>query len=214
MSINILFILSLFSIFFYIKCNEDEDLNSIIEEYQSNISQLKLISCLNLVHSFLAQRDGDQKLKNIIKNTKFPHDKFFTKYITLSIKKCSDNINSNQINYLLTPENTDNYNTLNSSITNLIRLNEEIKSVELTKEEEFIYDKISKQKFDYDNKPKNKKKKGFYQEYKAIIIAISIIIGSILFYLKYLKNPIKEAKKNNNNKEEINKKPYKRRKKN
>ena len=213
MSRFILFILSLFSFFLYIKCNDDEDLHSIIEEYQSNVSQLKLISCLNLIHSLLAQRDGDQKLKNKIKNTIFPHDKFFTKFITLSIKKCSDNINSNQINYLLTPENTDNYNTLNSSITNLIKLNEEIKSVELTKEEEIIYDKISKLKFDFGNKPKNKKKKGFFKEYKTIIIAISIIIGSILFYIRYLKKPIKEVTKNNN-KEEINKKLYKRRKKN
>jgi len=209
-------VLSLFSFLFYINCNNDEDLKSIINEYESNTSQLKLISCLNLVHSFLSQRDGDQKLKKMIKNTNFPHNQLFKKFITLSIKKCTDNINSNQINYLLTMENTDNYNTLNSSITNLIKSNEEIKSVELTKEEEYIYNKISKNIIDYENKSKNKKNKGLFQEYKSIIITtILIIIGCILFYLRYLKNPIKEVKKDNNNKtEEINKKVFRRRKKN
>ena len=210
------FVLSLLSFLFYINCNNDEDLKSIINEYESSTSQLKLISCLNLVHSFLSQRDGDQKLKKMIKNTNFPHNQLFKKFITLSIKKCTDNIKSNQINYLLTMENTDNYNTLNSSITNLIKSNEEIKSVELTKEEEYIYNKISKNIIDYENKSKNKKNKGFFQKYKTIIITILlIIIGCILFYLRYLKNPIKEVKKDNNNKtEEINKKVYRRRKKN
>ena len=208
-------VLSLFSFLFYINCNNDEDLKSIINEYESNTSQLKLISCLNLVHSFLSQRDGDQKLKKMIKNTNFPHNQLFKKFITLSIKKCTDNINSNQINYLLTMENTDNYNTLNSSITNLIKSNEEIKSVELTKEEEYIYNKISKNIIDYENKSRNKKNKGFFQEYKTIIITtLLIIIGCILFYLRYLKNPIKEVKKDNNKTEEINKKVYRRRKKN
>ena len=212
------FVLSfiLLSFLFYINCNNDEDLKSIINEYESSTSQLKLISCLNLVHSFLSQRDGDQKLKKMIKNTNFPHNQLFKKFITLSIKKCTDNINSNQINYLLTMENTDNYNTLNSSITNLIKSNEEIKSVELTKEEEYIYNKISKNIIDYENKSRNKKNKGFFQEYKTVIITtLLIIIGCILFYLRYLKNPIKEVKKDNNNKtEEINKKVYRRRKKN
>ena len=129
--INLIF-LSLFSCMVYICCDNDEELNSIINEYEINTSQLKLISCMNLMHSFLAQRDGDQKLKKMIENSKFEHDKLFKKYVTLSIKKCSDNINRNQINYLLTPEHSDNYNTLNSSITNLIKINDEIKNVELT----------------------------------------------------------------------------------
>ena len=176
MSIINFIVLSLFSFLCYINCNNDEDLKSIINEYESSTSQLKLISCLNLVHSFLSQRDGDQKLKKMIKNTNFPHNQLFKKFITLSIKKCTDNIKSNQINYLLTMENTDNYNTLNSSITNLIKSNEEIKSVELTKEEEYIYNKISKNIIDYENKSKNKKNKGFFQKYKTIIITTLLII--------------------------------------
>ena len=207
-------ILSFFSFIIYTLCNY-EDLTSVINEYESNIYQLKLISCSNLVLSFLSQRDGDQKLKKMIKNSNLPHDKLYKKFITSSIKKCSDKINSNQINYLLTPENTDNYNTLNSSITNLIKFNEEIKSVELTKEEENIYDNISKRIFDQDNKSKKKKEKGlgFLQKYKTIIIAILLIIGTILFFIKYNKKQVKETKKENKEKE-INKKPYRRRKKN
>ena len=205
-------ILSFFLFIAYILCNY-EDLTSVINEYESNLVQLKLISCSNLVQSFLSQRDGDQKLKKLIKKSNFPHDKLYIKFITSSIKKCSDKINSNQINYLLTPENTDNYNTLNSSITNLIKFNEEINNVELTKEEENIYDKISKRIFDQENKSKKKKERGFFQKNKAMIIAILIIIGSILLLMKYKKKQIKDIKKENKEKE-INKKAYRRRKKN
>ena len=202
----------LFSLITNINCNDD-NLNSIIEEYESNIIQLKLISCLNLVHSYLAQKDGDQKLKQLIRKSNLPHDKLLNKFISSSIKQCSDKINSNQINYLLTPENTDNYNTLNYSITNLIKLDEEIKNVELTKEEENIYDKISKRIFDKDNKAKNKEKQRFFQEYKTLIIAILIISGSFLLYRKYFKKQANVVKKEKNEKE-INKKPYRRKKKN
>ena len=205
-------ILSFFSFIIYTLCNY-EDLTSVINEYESNIYQLKLISCSNLVLSFLSHRDGDQKLKKMIKTSNLPHDKLYKKFITSSIKKCYDKINSNQINYLLTPENTDNYNTLNSSITNLIKFNEEIKNVELTKEEENIYDNISKRIFDQDNKSKKKNEKGFFKKYRTMIIAILIIIGTILLYMKYNKKQIKETKKENKEKE-INKKPYRRRKKN
>ena len=214
MSIKI-FILSFLSIINIINSYSynDEDLTSIIDDYESNKLQLKLISCLNLVHSFLSQRDGDQKFKKKIKNTKFSQDKLFIKYVTASMKKCSDNINSQQITYLLTPENFDNYNTLNSSITNLIKINENIDNVELTKDEQFIYDKISKQIFEQNFKSsKKKKEKGFFQKYKAILITALVIIGSILFYWRYVKREIKVEKKDNDNKE-TNKKQFKRRKK-
>ena len=214
MSAKELFILSFLLIINSIICYNynDEDLTSIIDDYESNKLQLKLISCLNLVHSFLSQRDGDQKLKKIIKNSKFSHDKLFIKYVTSSMKKCSDKISSQQITYLLTPENTDNYNTLNTSITNLIKINENFDTIELTKDEQFIYDKISKQIFEQNLKSsKKKKEKGVFQKYKAIIITALIIIGSILFYFRYVKREIKEEKKDNNFKE-TNKKQFRKRK--
>ena len=37
---------------------------------------------MNLLHSFLSQRDGDQKLKSQIKSSKFPHEQFYIKYIS------------------------------------------------------------------------------------------------------------------------------------
>ena len=203
-------LLLLFSFIIYIKC--DDELQSVIAEYESNLIQLKLISCLNLVHSYLAQRDGDQKLKKMIKNSNLPHEKLYTKFIASSIKKCSDKITSNQINYLLTPENIDNYNTLNSSITNLIKVEEEIKNLELTKEEENIYDKISERIFESENKTKKKIKKRFFQKYKTIIFSIIIIIGSYLFYRKYFKKETKVVKKEKNEKE-VNKKSNRRKKK-
>ena len=195
-----LFQIFLLSIYFltltYCEYNNDE-LNSIINEYESNISQAKLISCMNLLHSFLSQRDGDQKLKSEIKSSKFSHEELYIKYISSSIKKCYDKINNNQISYLLTQENIDNYNTLNSSITNLIKL-EEIKNIELTKEEKNIYDKISKKFSDFSpNNQKKKKQKGFYEENKIWIITCSIIIGSILFYFRYLKKDKPKVQKNN-----------------
>ena len=184
--------------FILVNCdNTNDELNSIINEYESNIFQAKLISCMNLLHSFLSQKDGDQKLKSYIKSSSFPHDKLYIKYITSSIKKCSDKINNNQISYLLTQENMDNYNTLNSSITNLIRF-EGIKNIELTKEEQNIYDKISKKFSDFTpNKTKKKKKIGFYEENKIWIITGWIIIGSILFYLRYLRKGEPTIKKKN-----------------
>ena len=197
--------MSLFQIFIsYIyflilsKCdNLNDELNSIINEYESNISQAKIISCINLLHSFLSQRDGDQKLKSKIKSSKFPSDKLYKKYISSSIKKCYDKINNNQVSFLLTQENTDNYNTLNSSITNLIKF-EEIKDIELTNEEQNIYDIISQKFSDFSfNKTKKKKKKGFYEENKIWIITFFIIIGSILFYFRYLKQSEKKVQKKN-----------------
>ena len=195
-----LFQIFLLNIYFltltYCEYNNDE-LNSIINEYESNISQAKLISCMNLLHSFLSQRDGDQKLKSEIKSSKFSHEELYIKYISSSIKKCYDKINNNQISYLLTQENIDNYNTLNSSITNLIKL-EEIKNIELTKEEKNIYDKISKKFSDFSpNNQKKKKQKGFYEDNKIWIITCSIIIGSILFYFRYLKKDKPKVQKNN-----------------
>ena len=197
--------MSLFQIFIsYIyflilsKCdNLNDELNSIINEYESNISQAKIISCINLLHSFLSQRDGDQKLKSKIKASQFPSDNFYKKYISSSIKKCYDKINNNQVSFLLTQENTDNYNTLNSSITNLIKF-EEIKDIELTKEEQNIYDKISQKFSDFStDKTKKKKKKGLYKDNQIWIITFFIIIGSILFYFRYLKKSEKKVQKKN-----------------
>ena len=197
--------MSLFQIFIsYIyflilsKCdNLNDELNSIINEYESNISQAKIISCINLLHSFLSQRDGDQKLKSKIKASQFPSDKLYKKYISSSIKKCYDKINNNQVSFLLTQENTDNYNTLNTSITNLIKF-EEIKDIELTNEEQNIYDIISQKFSDFSyKKKKKKKKKGFYEENKIWIITFFIIIGSILFYFRYLKQSEKKVQKKN-----------------
>ena len=187
-------------IYFFILVNCDktnDELNSIINEYESNISQAKIISCMNLLHSYLSQRDGDQKLKSKIKSSKFPSDKLYKKYISSSIKKCYDKINNNQVSYLLTQENTDNYNTLNSSITNLIKF-EEIKDIELTKEEQNIYDKISQKFSDFStDKTKKKKKKGLYKDNQIWIITFFIIIGSILFYFRYLKKSEKKVQKKN-----------------
>ena len=177
--------------------NLKDELNSIINEYESNISQAKIISCINLLHSFLSQRDGDQKLKSKIKSSKFPSDKLYKKYISSSVKKCYDKINNNQVSYLLTQENTDNYNTLNSSITNLIKF-EEIKDIELTKEEQNIFDKISQKFSDFStDKTKKKKKKGLYKDNQILIITFFIIIGSILFYFRYLKKSEKKVQKKN-----------------
>ena len=204
-------ILTFFSYIIFINCHEDE-FNLIIQEYESNISQLKLISCFNLIHSFLSQRDGDQRLKKFIKSSKISHDKLFIKFLTSSIKHCSDKINSDQMNYLLTQENIDNYNTLNSSITNLIKLNKEINNADLTEEEEFIYNKISKKLFSQEIK--NKKNKQIFQQSKIILFTILIIIGSILFYLRYVKLN-KKIRKNSieKNINEINKKSHRKKKK-
>ena len=201
MSFFQLFILYINS-FIFIQSNYNTDeLNSIINEYESNISQAKLISCLNLLNSFLAQRDGDQKLKSQIKLTKFPHDKFYIKFIASSIKNCYEKINNNQASYLLTQENSDNYNTLNSSLTNLIKC-DEIKNVELTNDERDIYDKISKKFSDFiQNKTNKKKKINFFEKNKFWITFAFIALGCFLFYLRYLRknDTIKEKQKNKSN---------------
>ena len=214
MSFFQIFILYIYSLIFINSNYNTEELNSLINEYDSNISQAKLISCINLLHSFLAQRDGDQKLKSQIKSTKFSHEKFYIKFIASSVKKCFDKINNNQVSYLLTQENSDNYNTLNTSLTNLIKY-EEIKNIELTNEERDIYDKISKKFSDFiPNKNKKKKNVSFFEKYKILITFGFIAFGCFLFYLRYLKHNnntnIHKNNKSNENHKKTNKRKGKR----
>ena len=91
------------------------------------------------------------------------------------------------MSYLLTQENSDNFNTLNSSITNLIKYSE-IKNVELTNDEKFLYDKIST-KFSEFTPKKNKKKKNenFYDKYKIWFTIGFIVLGFVLFYLRFIR---------------------------
>ena len=108
------------------------------KEHQTSYFQFKLISCLSLISTSLKNKDGNIYLHQAIKKTKLDRDKFYDKYTIALITQCINNINDGQMNYLLIPENVDNYDINNKTLLNLIKLDYEITTLELTYEENEI----------------------------------------------------------------------------
>ena len=162
--------------------NSYDNLDNFISDFENVAYKTKLISCVNLIKTYLSQRDGDQVLKRLIQRTNQPKNKTYIKQIISKINSCVKNINKEQIQFLLTPENIDNYNTLNNSITKLIKNQNEITNVELTKEEQKIFDTISSN-FQFNDNIKKKKNKflKFISNNKIGLIFSSVIIGIISF---------------------------------
>ena len=105
------------------------------EEHKTYIFQTKLASCLNLITHSLKGPDGNIYLHRAIKKTKLDRNQFYEKYTIALITQCINNINQGQLEFLLTPENVDAYDTKNETLLNLIKLNYEITSLEFTEEE-------------------------------------------------------------------------------
>ena len=162
--------------------NPNDNLDNFISDFENIIYRTKIISCANLIKTYLSQRDGDPVLKRLIQRTNQPKNETYIKHIISSVNLCVKNINKEQMQFLLTPENIDNYNTLNNSITKLIKNKNEITNVALTNEERKIYDIINSN-FQFNGEVKKKENKflKFIINNKIGLIFSSLIIGVISF---------------------------------
>ena len=154
------------------------------QEHQTSIFQLKLISCLSLISTSIKSEKGNIYLHRAIKKTKLNRDKFFDKYTIALITQCINNINEGQMDYLLIPENVDNYNVNNETLQNLLKLDYEINTLELTYEENEISKAIEEVlEKNEKNKEKNSKKSSFFFDTNTLIKFVSFAIPVGLFFL-------------------------------
>jgi len=159
-----IFIIFLF-LFNNISCSESEsklkgEYLSQYQEHQTYLFQIKLTSCLNLISQSLKGQTGNKYLHAAIRKTKLNRDKFYEKYTIALITQCINNINEGQLDYLLIPENVDAFDMNNQTLLNLIKLDQEIKSLEFTPEEKEVK-KVIDDILEENNKKKKKKKTFF-----------------------------------------------------
>ena len=162
------------------KLNPDYQLH--YKEHQTSYFQFKLISCLSLISTSLKNKDGNIYLHQAIKKTKLDREKFYDKYTIALITQCINNINDGQMDYLLIPENVDNYDINNKTLLNLIKLDYEITTLELTYEENEIKKAIDEI---VTKKDKGKKDSGilFFSLNSVIkFICCAIPFGLFLLY--------------------------------
>ena len=140
------FISNIFLLFLLIKALYSSDVEYKLtgdyhhqyQEHKTSIFQMKLISCLSLISTSIRSKEGNIYLHKAIKNTKLNRDKFYDKYTIALITQCINNINEGQMDYILIPENVDNYDINNKTLLNLLKLDYEINTLELTDEENEI----------------------------------------------------------------------------
>ena len=162
------------------KLNPDYQLH--YKEHQTSYFQFKLISCLSLISTSLKNKDGNIYLHQAIKKTKLDREKFYDKYTIALITQCINNINDGQMDYLLIPENVDNYDINNKTLLNLIKLDYDITTLELTYEENEIKKAIDEI---VTKKDKGKKDSGilFFSLNSVIkFICCAIPFGLFLLY--------------------------------
>ena len=159
-----IFIIFLF-LFNNISCSESESKlkGEYLSQYQEHLTylfQIKLTSCLNLISQSLKGQTGNKYLHAAIRKTKLNRDKFYEKYTIALITQCINNINEGQLDYLLIPENVDAFDMNNQTLLNLIKLDQEITSLEFTPEEKEVK-KVIDDILEENNKKKIKKKTFF-----------------------------------------------------
>ena len=159
-----IFIIFLF-LFNNISCSESESKlkGEYLSQYQEHLTylfQIKLTSCLNLISQSLKGQTGNKYLHAAIRKTKLNRDKFYEKYTIALITQCINNINEGQLDYLLIPENVDAFDINNQTLLNLIKLDQEITSLEFTPEEKEVK-KVIDDILEENNKKKKKKKTFF-----------------------------------------------------
>ena len=186
------YFINLFIIFLLIKVYYSESVESKLtgeykyqfQEHKTSIFQMKLIACLSLISNSLKGNDGNIYLHQAIKKTKFNREKFYEKYTIALITQCINNINQGQLEYILIPENVDNYNIQNQTLINLLKLDYEINNLELTYEENEINKEIEEilEKNDKSKKKKNSSNP-LYFDANTIIKIISLSLPVLLFFL-------------------------------
>lgn len=207
-------------LFLLISCNDlnlTKENKKKLEEYEKSFYRLKLVSCLNLIQkAVVSNNNGNIDLIVAMRNTKLDKDKFYDKYILALTNNCIKKITKGQLEYLLIPENIENYDISNKTNENLIKLDYEIKTVEYTDEEKKISLELTKRleeniakreqlknKNSKKNKAEeNKDNKGI--NWNFIIKVLAAIVPIIIFTLfnQQDKNDKKVNDVNNKMKEE------------
>ena len=162
------------------------------QEHKTTVFQFKLVSCLSLISSSLNSPGGNIHLYDAIKKTKLNRQKFYDKYTIALITQCINNINQGQMDYLLIPENVDNYDVQNKTLLNLLKLDYEINTLELTPEENEV-SKAIEEVVKNNEKNKKEKKSGFL--FFDINTIIKFVIFAIPFGLFLLYNTMRMLKK-------------------
>ena len=195
--IYIIFFLMLINLSF---CSESEQKlkGEYLEQYQEHktyIFQTKLSSCLSLISASLRGPEGNPYLHQAIKKTKLDRNKFYEKYTIALITQCVNNVEEGQLDYLLIPENVDAYDTKNATLVNLIKLNYEITSLELTPEENEVK-KVIDEIMEQNDKGKKKNTSLFSSlNFNTIIKILCSSIPFILFFVFQSKRMVKETPK-------------------
>ena len=127
-----------------------------------------------------------------MKKTKLNREKFYDKYTIALITQCVNNINEGQLDYLLIPENVDNYNLKNKTLLNLIKLYYEITSLDLTHKENEVMKAINK----VLEKKEDSKKSGFlFFNLKRVIKFICCAVPFVLLLLYNTKKKMESEHK-------------------
>ena len=166
------------------------------QEHKTSLFQIKLVSCLSLISTSIRDPEGNIYLHKAIKKTKLDRDKFYDKYTIALITQCINNINEGQLEYLLIPENVDNYNIKNETLLNLLKLDYEINSLELTYEENEI-SKAIEEILEKNNRKKTEKKSGLFSfDINTAIKFASFVIPFFIFlFFNSMRMMKKEHKK-------------------
>lgn len=188
-SISLINTILIFLLFTNCLCSDSESRlkGEYLKQYQEHktyIFQTKLASCLNLISTSLQGNEGNKYLHEAIKKTKLNRDKFYEKYTIALITQCINNVNEAQLEYLLTPENVEEYDMNNQTLLNLIKLDYEITTLSLTEEEnevKKVIDEIIKEN------EKGKKKSGIFSFLDTNTL-IKILCGCVPFILFFIYN--------------------------
>jgi hypothetical protein len=196
--INILLLFTLINIFICTVSESESKLKGeYLEQYKEHktyIFQIKLTSCLNLISHSLKGQEGNIYLHQAIKKTKLDRDKFYEKYTIALITQCINNVNDGQLDYLLIPENVDAYDTKNETLQNLIKLNYEITTLELTREENEVKQVID-EIMELNNRGKKRKSIFGFLDYNTMLKIICGFIPFLLFFGFQSRRMFKEPEK-------------------
>ena len=185
-------------IIFVIKSNDElsKNVKYYLYNYEKSLHQTKMVACMNLVEHSVAN-NKNKNLYDAIKITNFNKEKFYYKFLIGMITKCINNINDNLIDYLISPENLNNYDLNNKTLSDLIEIKGDFNTITLTEEEELIYDEIQDNLKETEENKKDVLGSGLSKLIKVVIIFLIIII-SILgtqFFMNRKKPEIDDATK-------------------
>ena len=185
-------------IIFVIKSNDElsKNVKYYLYNYEKSLHQTKMVACMNLVEYSVAN-NKNKNLYDAIKITNFNKEKFYYKFLIGMITKCINNINDNLIDYLISPENLNNYDLNNKTLSDLIEIKGDFNTITLTEEEELIYDEIQDNLKETEENKKDVLGSGLSKLIKVVIIFLIIIISLLgtQFFMNRKKPEIDDATK-------------------